>query len=77
LNSIQKLFYTFELLSKIIIFNKQSGAPQKVPPGSRGSLLPPLQPGFFILGVRCTPDQTDSDVTCSRSCDQGKITKKD
>jgi len=23
------------------------------------------------------PNQTDRDVTCSRSCDQGKITKHD
>jgi len=27
--------------------------------------------------MKRTPNQTDSDVTCSRSCDQGKITKKD
>ena len=27
--------------------------------------------------MRRTPNQTDSDVTCSRSCDQGKITKQD
>jgi len=26
--------------------------------------------------VRHTPNQTDSDVICSRSCDQGKITKR-
>jgi len=26
---------------------------------------------------RRTPNQTDSDVTFSRSCDQGKITEKD
>ena len=31
--------------------------------------------GPILLSVRCTPNQTDSDVTCSRSCDQGKITK--
>jgi len=30
----------------------------------------------YTLGVRHTPNQTDSDVTCSRACDQGKITKK-
>jgi len=29
-----------------------------------------------LLGVRGKPNQTDIDVTCSRSCDQGKITKK-
>ena len=29
------------------------------------------------LGVRRTPNQIDSDVTCCRSCDQGKITNKD
>jgi len=34
-------------------------------------------PGTYTLGVRRTPNQTDSDMTCSRSCDQGKITKKD
>jgi len=28
-------------------------------------------------GCASAPNQTDSDVTCSRSCDQGKITKKD
>jgi len=33
-------------------------------------------PGTFTLGVRRTPNQTDSDVTCSRSRDQGKITKR-
>jgi len=27
-------------------------------------------------GLRRTPNQTDSDVTFSRSCDQGKITKE-
>jgi len=32
-------------------------------------------PGTYALGVRRTPDQTDSDVTCSRSCDKGKITE--
>jgi len=31
----------------------------------------------FTLAVRRTPNQTDSDVSCSRSCDQGKITKQD
>jgi len=30
----------------------------------------------YTLDVRCTPNQTDSDVACSRSCDQGKITKR-
>jgi len=29
------------------------------------------------LGVRHTSNQTDRDMTCSRSCDQGKITKED
>ena len=28
------------------------------------------------IGVRRTPNQTDSDVAFSRSCNQGKITKK-
>jgi len=31
----------------------------------------------YTLGVRRPSNQTDSDVTCSRSCGQGKITKKD
>jgi len=31
--------------------------------------------GPILVSVRCTPNQTDSDVTCSRLCDQGKITK--
>ena len=26
--------------------------------------------------MRRTPNQTDSDVTCSRSCDQGKLQKR-
>ena len=30
----------------------------------------------YTLGVRHIPNKTDSDVTCSRACDQGKITKK-
>jgi len=30
----------------------------------------------YTLGERHTPNQTDSGVTFSRSCDQGKITKK-
>jgi len=30
----------------------------------------------FTAGVRRTSNQTDSDVTFSRSCDQGKITIK-
>jgi len=30
----------------------------------------------ITLGVQRTPNQTDSDVTLSRSCDQAKITKK-
>jgi len=33
--------------------------------------------GNDTLGVRRTPNQTDSDVPFSRSCHQGKITKKD
>jgi len=42
----------------------------------------PVILSFFItrdytLDVRRTPIQTNSDVTCSRSCDQGKISKKD
>jgi len=32
-------------------------------------------PGTYALGVRRTPDQIDSDVAFSRSCDQGKITE--
>jgi len=41
----------------------------------------PVIPSFFItrdntLGVQRTPNQTDSDVTCSKSCVQRKITKK-
>jgi len=35
-----------------------------------------LQYQGLILQVCVTPDQTDSDVTFSRSCYQGKITKK-
>jgi len=35
-----------------------------------------LQCRTYTLGVRRTPNQTDSGVTFSRSCDQGKITKK-
>jgi len=31
--------------------------------------------GTYTLGMRRTPDQTDSDVTCSGSCDQGKIAR--
>jgi len=30
----------------------------------------------LYLSVRRTPKQTDIDVTCSRSCDQGKITNR-
>ena len=41
----------------------------------------PVILSFIIMvstqGVRRTPNQTDNDVSCSRSCDQGKITKKD
>jgi len=33
-------------------------------------------PGTHTLGVRRTANQAD-DVSFSRSCDQGKITKKD
>jgi len=33
-------------------------------------------PGTYTPSVRRTPKQTDSDVTCSRSCDQRKITKR-
>jgi len=33
-------------------------------------------PGTYTLGVRRTPNQTDSDVTFSRSCDQGIIKKE-
>ena len=47
--------------------------------GGRAPLAPPLAtnlPGTYTLGVRRTRNQTDSDVTCSRSCDQGKILKK-
>ena len=33
-------------------------------------------PGTYTLGVRRTPNQTDSDVTFSRLYDQGKITEK-
>jgi len=33
-------------------------------------------PGVYTSSVQRTPNQTDSDVTCSRSCDQVKITKK-
>jgi len=32
-------------------------------------------PGTYALGVRRTSDQTESGVTCSGSCDQGKITE--
>jgi len=35
-----------------------------------------LMSGTYTLGVRRTPNQTDSDVTLSTSFDQGKITKK-
>jgi len=35
-----------------------------------------LMPETYTLGVRRTPNQTDSVVTFSRSCAQGKITKK-
>jgi len=31
--------------------------------------------GIYTLGVWRTPNQTDSDVTFSRSCDQGKSQK--
>jgi len=34
-------------------------------------------PETYALHVQRTPNQADSDVTCSRSCDQGKATKKD
>jgi len=33
-------------------------------------------PGTYTLGVRHTLNKTDSDVNCSRSCDQGKNHKK-
>jgi len=33
-------------------------------------------PGTYTLGVWRTPNRTDSDVTFSRSRDQGKITKR-
>jgi len=32
--------------------------------------------GPILLSVRRTPKQTYNDVTCSRSCDEGKITKR-
>jgi len=32
--------------------------------------------GTYTLGVRRTPNHSDSDVTFSRSCDRGKTTKK-
>ena len=35
------------------------------------------RPGTCTLGVPSASNQTDSDMTCSRSYDQGKITKKD
>jgi len=35
-----------------------------------------LMPGIYTRGVRRTPNQPDSDVTSSGSCDQGKITKR-
>jgi len=41
----------------------------------------PVILSFFItrdlhpISMRRTPNQTDNDVTCSTSCDQGKITK--
>jgi len=31
-------------------------------------------PGTYTPGDRRTPNQTDSDVTFSKSCDQGEIT---
>jgi len=34
-------------------------------------------PVTYTLGVRGTPNQIDSDVTFSRSCNQGKSQKKD
>jgi len=34
-----------------------------------------LIPRTYTVGVRRTPNQIDSDVTCSRLCDQRKITK--
>jgi len=37
---------------------------------------PPLT-GTYTLDVRRGPNQTDSDVTCFRSCDQRKIAKKE
>ena len=41
------------------------------------SQLLPYQGPTYTVGVRRIPCQTDSaDVTCSRSCDQGKITKR-
>jgi len=33
-------------------------------------------PGTYTLDVRRTPNQTAGDVTFSRSCYQGQITKK-
>jgi len=35
-----------------------------------------LQFAHLCLGVRHTSNQTDSDVTCSRSSHKGKITEK-
>jgi len=32
--------------------------------------------GLLLQVCTRTPNQTDSDMTCSRSCDQGEITKK-
>jgi len=33
-------------------------------------------PETYALGMRRTPNQTDSDVTCSRSCDPNENHKK-
>jgi len=33
-------------------------------------------PGTYALMVRRALNRTDSDVTCTRLCDQGKITKR-
>ena len=38
--------------------------------------MPAILSFFITRDFRRTPNQTDSDVTFSRSCDQGKITKK-
>jgi len=59
-------FSTLVSLSTLILTYSNASNPQ----------LLQYQGPTYTLGVRRTPNQADSDVTYSRSCDQGKITKK-